>query len=125
MSGEDVDPEKAESLACDCLVEYFRHPAESTRSDVARLAELTSSIKVALERGETPEKHNIEEARFYIRQVEKRLDEVTALFGWNPWDTGATWSELTDEQQAEIEERDRQRLGDDIDPETGIKEECE
>ncbi|RZH68352.1 hypothetical protein [Natrinema altunense] len=125
MSGEDIDSEKAEALARDRLVEAFRHPEESTRSDVARLAELTSSIKVALKRGETPEKRDIEEARFCLRQVEERLDEVTVLFDWNPWDTDATWGKLTDEQQAEIEERDRQRLRNDTDPETSIVEECE
>lgn len=115
MSGEDVDPEKAESLARDHLVEALRHPGESTRSDVARLAELTASIQIVLKRGETPEKRDTEQARFYTEQVEERLEEVMALFGWNPWDTGATWGELTDEQQAEIEKRDRQRLGDDTD----------
>lgn len=109
MSGEDVDPEKAEALARDRLVEALRHPGESTRSDVAQLAELTASIKGALRRGETPEKRDIEEARFYTEQVEERLDEVTALFSWNPWDTGAACGELTEEQKAEIEERDRQR----------------
>lgn len=112
---EDIDPEKAESLARDRLVEALRHPGESTRSDVAQLAEHTASIKIALERGETPEKRDIKQARFYTEQVKERLDEVTALFGWNPWDTGATWGELTDEQQAEIEERDRQRCADDTD----------
>jgi len=115
MSGEDVDPKAAESLARDRLVEALRHPGESTRSDVARLAELTASIKIALERGETPEKRDIEQARFYTEQVKERLDEVTALFGWNPWDTGATWGELSDEQQADFEERDRQRFEDDTD----------
>ncbi len=113
MSVEDIDPEKAESLARDRLVEALRHPGESTRSDVAQLAEYTAVIKIALDSGETPEKRDIEQARFYMEQVEERLDEVTALFGWNPWDTGATWGELTDEQQAEIEERDRQRFEDD------------
>lgn len=112
MSGEDFDPKKAEALARDRLVEALRHPGESTRSDVAQLAELTASIKGALRRGETPEKRNIEEARFYTEQVEERLDEVTALFGWNPWDTGVTWGEFTEEQKAEIEERDRQRCED-------------
>ncbi|ELY83433.1 hypothetical protein [Natrinema gari] len=108
MTREDVDPEKTESLARDRLVEALRHPGESTRSDAAQLAELTASIKGALRRGETPEKRDIEEARFYTEQVEEWLDEVTALFSWNPWDTGARWGELTDEQQAEIEEHDRQ-----------------
>jgi hypothetical protein len=115
MSGEDVGPKKAEALARDRLVEALRHPGESTRSDVAQLAELTASIKRALRRGETPEKRDIEEARFYTEQVEERLDEVMALFGWNPWDTGATWGELTEEQKAAIEERDRQRCDDETD----------
>ncbi|AFO59197.1 MULTISPECIES: hypothetical protein [unclassified Natrinema] len=115
MTVKGVDPETAESLARDWLVEALRHSGESTRSDVAQLAEHTAAIKIALERGEALEMSDIEQARFYTEQVKERLDEVTTLFGWNPWDTGAKWGELTEEQKTEIEERDHERFEDDTD----------
>ncbi|ELY90035.1 hypothetical protein C485_03268 [Natrinema altunense JCM 12890] len=91
------------------MVERLRPPTESESSDTAHLVAATAAIKDDLERGETPEKKDVESARFALGRVERRLDEVTALFNWNPWDTGVTWGELTAAQKVDVYERERVR----------------
>ncbi|WP_195893069.1 hypothetical protein [Halopiger djelfimassiliensis] len=121
MPGDDsLDRDVAAELARDQLAQELRFPPRSDRSDVAALVENTSHIAAALEEGEVPEQGDIETARYYLTAVEKCLDEITSLFGWNPWDTGATWGELTAEQQTEVYEQNHQRLGEDDESNTEI-----
>lgn len=109
MSEDEVDSAAAESLARDRLVDAFQPPGELGDGEVNHLIELTTSIKSDLETGGTPDKREIEEARYWINRLETRLDEVTALFGWHPMDTGATWDDLSAAERAEIEARDSPR----------------
>ncbi|WP_175416997.1 hypothetical protein [Natrinema pallidum] len=106
---ENFDTEVAQRIARERLVTTLRHPCESANSDVARASECIASIVTALECGETPNQNGIAEARFHLDEVKQRLDEVTALFGWNPWDTGVQWDNLTAEQRAEVAQRDRKQ----------------
>lgn len=103
--GGSIDTEIAADLARSGLCEALKPPAVSGRSDVARLTELTSAIWSSLENKETPTSGDLEEARFWLEELEQRLDEVAALHSIHPWNTGVPWSELTDAQQAELEER--------------------
>lgn len=105
-----IDGEKAEEVAREALARELAGPEETTRSDVAWLVDRLIKVRVSLENGNEPSKSDIEEARACLRLVKGHLDDVTQLFGWNPWDTGARWDELSEEQKEEIRERDRRRI---------------
>ncbi|WP_132060234.1 hypothetical protein [Halorussus amylolyticus] len=104
--GGEINPVIAKQLARNRLADRLRPPAESQQSDIAQFVDRTAKITRALENGETPNRHDLGTARSYLKELEERIDEVTKLYGWNPWDTGANWGELSEEDQVEVELRD-------------------
>lgn len=100
----ETEPGVAERLARERIVESLLLRSESDTSDMAKLGHHIWKIYHAVESGEPPKKPDIEVARHYLREVEARLDDVAALYGYSRWETGVTWGELNEAERQEVED---------------------
>lgn len=102
----EIDAEVAERLARERLVESLLTWSESERSDMALLAGCVMDVTRAIERGEPPDKKDVEEARVHLRSVEQRLDDLSAFHGWSRWETGVAFGRLSEEEREAIPHRE-------------------
>lgn len=89
MKPEDIKSEAAATIARHYLARCLIEADESPRSDIARLNSYTTSISRDLESGGRPDKNDIDQAEYFLKRTQSRLDEVKKLFGYTTAEQGA------------------------------------
>lgn len=97
----DTDPAEADRIARERLADALDVSRPGSEAD--RLADELHAIARYL-RGEEDAEVRLTDALVRSRQVHDTLLDVARLFG-EPWECGAKWSELTDEERQKVEER--------------------
>jgi predicted hotdog family 3-hydroxylacyl-ACP dehydratase len=96
------DTDGWEGLARERLADELLHIAEM------KLMDEVGHIGYTLRAGDTVEPEDIAQARDRLRHLEARLDDVAQAFGYHRYDTGLEKERLSDEERAEVEQRDRE-----------------
>ena len=88
----NTDPDVADSIARSQLSKAFEtHHTTTEHSELARLIRTATSIRAALIDDHQPEESDIREARHQLHQLNRRLNDLTALYDISePYDTTTT-----------------------------------
>lgn len=95
-----TDPDVADSIARDHLSKAFEtHHTTTEHSELARFIRTATSIRAALIDDYQPEESDIREARHQLHQLDRRLNDLTALYDISePYNTANTTTEPETDQ---------------------------